>query len=106
MYRIELVGGRSGIKRYWNNERRSWTAFVEEGSLYALELAQLLQRDLNKTKPKGTKVEVARAATGARCDLCLDRVGAPQGMPLGLHAKCHLTAPLQASLEAGVIILR
>jgi hypothetical protein len=34
------------------------------------------------------------------CDLCGD-----QG-PLFLHARCHLTAPLQVSLEDDVLIIR
>jgi hypothetical protein len=35
------------------------------------------------------------------CDLCEDNKG-----PLFLHARCHLTAPLQASMEDGVLTLR
>lgn len=36
----------------------------------------------------------------AACEFCGD-----QG-PLILHSRCHLTAPLQASLEGDVLILR
>lgn len=35
------------------------------------------------------------------CVLCEDNHG-----PMYLHAKCHLTAPLQASMEHGVLTLR
>lgn len=35
------------------------------------------------------------------CDLCGDNEG-----PKFLHARCHMTAPLQASLEDGVLTLR
>ena len=34
------------------------------------------------------------------CDLCGDNVG-----PQHLHARCHLTAPLRAELEDGVLTL-
>lgn len=36
-----------------------------------------------------------------KCDLCADNEG-----PLYLHAACHLTAPLRASIESGVLTLR
>lgn len=35
------------------------------------------------------------------CDLCGDNVG-----PTQLRARCHLTAPLQAEFEDGVLTLR
>lgn len=35
------------------------------------------------------------------CDLCGDNRG-----PFFLHAKCHLTAPLKAEIENGVLTLR
>lgn len=35
------------------------------------------------------------------CDLCGDNDG-----PLHLHARCHFTAPLQATLENGVLTIR
>jgi hypothetical protein len=35
------------------------------------------------------------------CDLCDDNRG-----PMYLHARCHMTAPLQASLEGSVLTLR
>lgn len=35
------------------------------------------------------------------CDLCDDNRG-----PMHLHARCHLSAPLMASLEGGVLTLR
>ncbi len=35
------------------------------------------------------------------CELCGDNHG-----PLNLHSKCHLTAPLRAELEDGVLTLR
>jgi hypothetical protein len=35
------------------------------------------------------------------CDLCEDNTG-----PLYLHARCHMSAPLQASMENGVLTLR
>jgi hypothetical protein len=35
------------------------------------------------------------------CDLCGDNHG-----PTFLHARCHMTAPLQASMEHGVLTLR
>ncbi len=34
------------------------------------------------------------------CDLCGDNTG-----PLHLHAKCHMTAPLRAELDGGVLTL-
>lgn len=34
------------------------------------------------------------------CELCGDNEG-----PKSLHAKCHMTAPLQASFDNGVITL-
>ncbi len=40
----------------------------------------------------------------AKCDLCHDKDGKPQ--ELFLHARCHMTAPLQASLVNGVLTLR
>lgn len=35
------------------------------------------------------------------CDLCGDNTG-----PMLLHARCHMTAPLQASIEDGILTLR
>lgn len=35
------------------------------------------------------------------CDLCEDNQG-----PMYMHARCHMTAPLQASMEGGVLTLR
>ncbi len=35
------------------------------------------------------------------CDLCGDATA-----PTYLHARCHMTAPLQASFEDGILILR
>lgn len=35
------------------------------------------------------------------CDLCGDN-----RQPMHLHARCHLTAPLSATLENGVLTLR
>lgn len=35
------------------------------------------------------------------CDLCEDN-----NTPLYLHSRCHMTAPLQASMEHGVLTLR
>lgn len=34
------------------------------------------------------------------CDLCSNQ------SPFVLHARCHITAPLQASLEGDILILR
>lgn len=34
------------------------------------------------------------------CDLCEDNAG-----PVFVHQRCHMTAPLQASLENGVLTL-
>lgn len=38
---------------------------------------------------------------GPTCELCGDNEG-----PKYLHARCHLTAPLQATLENGILTLR
>ena len=38
------------------------------------------------------------------CDLCADSTGHPE--MLYLHARCHLTAPLQAILEGDILTLR
>lgn len=37
---------------------------------------------------------------GAECDLCEN-----EG-PMFLHARCHMTAPLQASIEGDILTLR
>lgn len=37
------------------------------------------------------------------CDLC---DGKENHGPLHLHSRCHMTAPLQASMEHGVLTLR
>lgn len=38
--------------------------------------------------------------TAAECDLCGDNEA-----PLVLHARCHFTAPLQATLEGNILTL-
>lgn len=38
------------------------------------------------------------------CDLCHDDKGIPE--VLFLHARCHMTAPLQVSMEGDVLIIR
>jgi hypothetical protein len=48
----------------------------------------------------GGREERAMAKVTSECDLCGDQ------SPLVLHARCHLTAPLQATLEGDVLILR
>jgi hypothetical protein len=41
-----------------------------------------------------------KTAHDPECDLCGDN------SPVYLHSRCHLTAPLQASLEDGILTLR
>jgi hypothetical protein len=42
-----------------------------------------------------------KTTTNDGCDLCSDNKG-----PMFLHARCHMTAPLQASIEDGILTLR
>lgn len=51
-------------------------------------------------EPKRLEPQMEGPSVNAQCDLCGD-----QG-PLFLHAKCHLTAPLEALLEGDLLILR
>lgn len=37
------------------------------------------------------------------CDLCSDNNGIPE--ILYMHGRCHMTAPLQASIENGILTL-
>jgi hypothetical protein len=52
----------------------------------------------------GHMLEEAKPVNEPHCDLCGDRDRGPD--VLQLRARCHLTAPLQATLEDGVLTLR